>query len=128
MININRIICIEQQYLKALNCVQTNKFWLVLKIMLPTKYSFTKHLYVYMQDLAFNNPEGLICHKIQTNQTIVLSSILHSSDLLLSKGLPPDLVLIFAFFPPHFPSFSFFIFFWRFFFQCFFYLFYIFCI
>ena len=40
--------------------------------MLPTNYSFTNHIYltcvcvcVYKLDLALNNLQGLICHKIQ---------------------------------------------------------------
>ena len=34
--------------------------------MLPTKYSFTNHIYLiymYKQDLAWNNLPGLICYK-----------------------------------------------------------------
>ena len=37
---------------------------------------FTNHIYLiymYEQELALNNLQGLICHKTQTNQTITLS-------------------------------------------------------
>ena len=36
--------------------------------MLPTNYIFTNHIYLiymYKQDLVYNNLQGLICHKIQ---------------------------------------------------------------
>ena len=29
-------------------------------------------IYVYEQDLALNDPQGLICHKIQPNKTFIL--------------------------------------------------------
>ena len=41
-----------------------------LKIMLPTIYSLTNHIYdINKQDLTFNNSHGLICYKTQPNQT-----------------------------------------------------------
>ena len=35
--------------------------------MLPTNYSFTNYIYIYIykQDLALKNLQGLICHKTQ---------------------------------------------------------------
>ena len=55
--------------------------------MLPTKYSFLKFIYLmYMhkQDLALNNLQLLICHKIQTTKQPYLSIYL---SIYLSKML-----------------------------------------
>ena len=44
----------------------TNKWALGRLKMLPTNYSFTNHIYIYMEgDLALNNLQGLICCKTQ---------------------------------------------------------------
>ena len=41
-----------------------------LKIKLPTRYSLTNqiHSHTYKQDVAFDNPQGCICHKPATIQ------------------------------------------------------------
>ena len=64
--------------------------------MLPTNYSFTNYIYIYIyrererererermrerererEDLAVNNPRGVICHKTQHNSTICFRSML----------------------------------------------------
>ena len=49
-----------------------------LKIMLPTNYLLTKPTYMYKQDLALNNPKGLIYYKT-TNQ--------HFTNWLLCQGI-----------------------------------------
>ena len=63
----NRINSVILEYLKPCNCVQTNELWLVLKLS-PINYLFTNYvylIYMYKQDLALNNIQGLICHKTQ---------------------------------------------------------------
>ena len=50
----------------AWNCA--NKWASACFKMFPTNYPFTNHIsriYTYKQDLALNNQQGLICHKIQ---------------------------------------------------------------
>ena len=56
--------------MKPFNCVQKND---LLKINLPTNYLLKNHMYACggcKQGLLLNNPQVLICHKIQPNQII----------------------------------------------------------
>ena len=46
-----------------------NKWVLSRLKMLLTKRSLINMIYIYKQDLALNNPLGLICHKTQPKQT-----------------------------------------------------------
>ena len=69
--------------------------------MLPTNYSLTNHIYliyVYKEDLALNNLQGLICHKTKPNQKKLKESSLcvamsmkfrtnETSLLIFAKGL-----------------------------------------
>ena len=41
-------------------------------------------MYMYEEDLALDNPRGLICHKIQPNQIIYLI-YMHKEDLALNN-------------------------------------------
>ena len=44
---------------------------IIYKIYLQIIYIQHKYIYVYKQDLALNNLQGLICHKTQQNQLFV---------------------------------------------------------
>ena len=59
----------------------------VLLKMLPTNYSLTNHIYMmYMskQNLASNNPQGLICHKTSTKPKQISHTHTHTHT---SQGL-----------------------------------------
>ena len=51
-----------------------------LKIMLSTNYSLTNciYIYIYIYDLALNNPQRLIYHKTQPNIQVICLSILNA--------------------------------------------------
>ena len=65
---------IRRQYLKLFNCVQKISTG-SLKIIFSMNYSFTNIMFlihVYKEDLALDNLQWLICHKIEPNQIIYI--------------------------------------------------------
>ena len=72
---VNRIICVRQKYLKPFNCVHKMSSGAFKKCSLQNVCR-SYLMYIYIQDLALNNLQWLICHKTQPNQNKIHLAIL----------------------------------------------------